>query len=151
MKFHKVAVVTALALFLPATLHAQDHAAHHSDASSEVSAVVEAFHTALAEGDGESIRGLLAEDVRILEGGGIETLEEYASHHMEADMAFAQAVPRERGPLHVVISGDVAWVTSTSRAVGTYRDREIDSNGGELMVLSRTNDGTWVIRSISWS
>lgn len=147
----KLATVTLLGLLSPVALDAQDHAGHHADATAEVTAVVEGFHAALADGDTTTLRSLLADDVRILEGGGIETLEEYASHHMGADVAFAQAVPRERGPLHVVVSGVIAWVASTSRAVGTYRDREIDSSGGELMVLSRTDDGTWLIRSISWS
>ncbi len=65
-------------------------------------------------------------------------------------MAFAQAVPRERGPLSVMVRGDVAWATSTSRVQGTYRDREIDARGAELAVLTR-HGGQWRIEAIHWS
>lgn len=115
-----------------------------------VGMVVESFHSALNEGRGEDALALLAEDATILEGGGSETRAEYESHHLSSDMAFAQAVSRERGDLNITVQGDVAWVTSTSRAVGEWRGREIDSAGAELMVLSRGPDG-WMIRSISWS
>jgi len=135
-----------LALATPLTLRAQATAT-----APEVAATVNAFHTALATGDTAAILDLLAPDARILEGGGVETVEQYAGGHMPADIAFAQAVPRERSELNVVVQGDVAWVTSTSRAVGSYRGREVDSRGGELMVLSRGPDGGWKIRSISWS
>jgi ketosteroid isomerase-like protein len=118
---------------------------------STVASVVNAFHGALASGDSVEVMTLLAEDARILEGGGVETVEEYASGHLPADMAFAQAIPRERSNLEIRIEGDLAWVTSTSRAVGSYRGREVGSRGGELMVLGRGADGTWRIRSISWS
>ncbi|MEQ9569649.1 MAG: DUF4440 domain-containing protein [Longimicrobiales bacterium] len=120
-------------------------------ATGEIAAVVNGFHEALASGDTATVLGLLAPDARVLEGGGIETVEEYSGGHLPADMAFAQAVPRERSELEVRIEGDLAWVTSTSRAIGTYRGREVDSRGGELMVLARDPDGAWRIRSISWS
>lgn len=148
------ALILSLLLGSAAGLQAQDHADHDMMMADEdtaaVAAVVNAFHAALSSGNGEAAVALLAEDVRIMEGGGMETREHYQSGHLNSDMAFAQAVPRERSELNVVIQGDIAWVTSTSTAVGTYRGREIDSRGGELMVLSRTEDG-WIIRAISWS
>ncbi|MGH7709814.1 MAG: nuclear transport factor 2 family protein, partial [Gemmatimonadaceae bacterium] len=72
------------------------------------------------------------------------------SHHLPADMGFAQAIKSERGPIHVRIQGDVAWATSTSGSQGEYRGRQINSVAAELMVLSRTADG-WRIRAIHWS
>lgn len=147
----------AVALILASSvgLRAQDHADHagmmmDGDDVAEVSAVVNAFHAALSSGNGEAAAALLTDDVHIMEGGGMETKEDYTSGHLNSDMAFAQAVPRERSELMVVVEGDIAWVTSTSTAVGTYRGREINSRGGELMVLSRTPEG-WMIRAISWS
>jgi ketosteroid isomerase-like protein len=65
-------------------------------------------------------------------------------------MAFAGAVDRERASLQVVVRGDVAWAMSTSRARGRYRDRDIDSRGAELVVLSR-REGAWRIEAIHWS
>lgn len=136
-------------------LHAQahDHGAMHATSSGDSAAVADAvhrFHAALEAGDTAAALGLLAPDVRVLESGGLETLEEYRSHHLPGDMAFAGAVTREAGPLSVTVAGDAAWVVSTSRTSGTFRDRQIDAIGVELMVLTREADG-WRIRAIHWS
>jgi ketosteroid isomerase-like protein len=45
----------------------------------EVEAVVAAYHEALAAGDSVAALALLADDVVILESGGIETKEQYRS------------------------------------------------------------------------
>lgn len=146
-----LATVLAALLLIPVTAAAQDDDAPSVSAdSAAVAAVVSEFHAALAREDGTRALELLASGARILEGGGIETVEEYASSHLPADMAFAAAVERERGPLRIQVRGDVAWATSTSRARGTYREREIDSRGAELVVLSRS-DGQWRIEAIHWS
>ena len=136
-------------------LHAQahDHAAMHASGPGDSVAVADAvhqFHAALEAGDTAAALGALAADVRVLEGGGLETFEEYRSHHLPGDMAFAAAVARKAGPLSVTVAGDAAWVVSTSRTSGTFRDRQIDSMGVELMVLTREADG-WRIRAIHWS
>ena len=128
----------------------QDVAAQDASDETAVAAVVASFHSALNEGRADDALALLADDAVILEGGGQDTTAEYASHHLEADIAFATAVDRVRGDLTIVVQGDVAWAMSTSSTTGEVRGREIDSRGGELMVLSRTPDG-WIIRSISWS
>ena len=80
----------------------------------------------------------------------METREEYLSHHLSADMAFAASVERTPESLLVTILGDVAWVVSSSRTIGMVRDRPIDSRGAELMVLSREG-GEWRIHAIHWS
>ena len=117
--------------------------------SAAVAATVERFHKAVVAGDSALAMSLLAADAMVLESGGIETREEFRSHHLAADMAFAQAVKSERGPMRVVVRGDAAWVTSTSTATGEYRGRQVNSTGAELMVLSRTPDG-WRITAIHW-
>ena len=118
--------------------------------SAAVVAVVERYNEALARGDSATALSLLAPDAVILESGGVETREEYRSHHLPADIAFARAVRRERGPVRVAIQGDVAWVSSTSTSQGEYGGRTVNSAGAELMVLSRESDG-WRIRAIHWS
>jgi ketosteroid isomerase-like protein len=115
-----------------------------------VIATVQAFHEALARGDSAAALALLAPDLQVLESGSLENRDEYRRHHLPADIAFARAVPSQRGELSVVVSGDVAWVTGTSRTTGTYRERAINSAGVELMVLSRAPAG-WQIRAIHWS
>ena len=147
-----LALAVTVWLLVPSPVSTQQHEAHHGSSgdSAAVTTVIADFHGALVGGDTARVLELLAPDARILEGGGVETVEEYASHHLPADMAFASEVERERGPLHVVVHGDVAWVSSTSRVTGTYRGREIDSRGAELVVLTR--DGQrWRIRAIHWS
>ncbi|MEQ8331339.1 MAG: DUF4440 domain-containing protein [Longimicrobiales bacterium] len=147
-----LAATLAAAFLLGApSLSAQDHAGHAMSAdSAAVAAVVQAYHDALAAADSAAALALLAEDAMILESGGVETRAEYRSHHLPGDMAFAAAVPRQRGPIRVTVEGGIAWAVSTSTTTGTYRDRDIDSRGAELMVLSREPDG-WRIRAIHWS
>lgn len=118
--------------------------------SSAVARVVEQFHRALEAGDSASALSLLAPDAIILESGGVETRQEYRSHHLPGDIAFARAVRSERGPMRVTVQGDAAWGTSTSTTVGSFRDRAINSAGVELMVLTRS-EGSWRIRAIHWS
>lgn len=118
--------------------------------STEAVAAVAAFHQALGRGDSVGALALLAPDAVILEAGGIESREEYRSHHLNADIAFARAVPAVTGPIRVVVMKDVAWATSTSSVDGTFEGRPIHSLGAELVVLSRSTDG-WRIRAIHWS
>ena len=54
------------------------------------------FSEALDKGDEQTVKSLLATDVLIYEGGGVESsLEEYASHHLSADMKFLSRMNRE--------------------------------------------------------
>lgn len=132
-----------LGLFLPARGTAQ------TAADSAVAAVA-AFHGALARGDSTAALALLAPDAVVLESGDLETREEYRSHHLPADIAFMRAVPSTGEPPRVIISGDVAWVTATTRSAGTFQGRPVNSQNAELMVLSRDSAG-WRIRAIHWS
>jgi ketosteroid isomerase-like protein len=136
-----VGLVVAMAMAVP--LSAQNVA-------EEVTAVVDAFHHALASGDSTTALSHLAEDVTILESGGVEDKTHYRSGHLGGDMRFAQSVPRERGEIQVRMVGDVAWAYSTNTAQGQMGDREINSQGAELVVLAREG-GTWTIKAIHWS
>ena len=118
--------------------------------SAEVAAVVERYHQALVAGDSAAVLRLLADDAVILESGGVETRDEYRSHHLPGDMAFVRAVKSVRSPLRVVVRGDVAWASSTSTTQGEFRGRAINSSGAELMVLVRASQG-WQIAAIHWS
>lgn len=108
------------------------------------------FHSALERGDTITIRKLLAPDLRVLEGGEVETREQYLAHHLAADIEFAKGVRETRTPVSYTREGNVAWLVSTSTASGTFRGREINSISAELLILSRTNSG-WQIRAIHWS
>jgi ketosteroid isomerase-like protein len=113
-------------------------------------ATVDAFHDALRSGDAKAAMELLAPDAMILENGFAQSRAEYERHHLHEDIEFARAVPSIRSVLNAQIDGNVAWITSTSLTKGTFHEREIDSGGVELMVLSKSPQG-WRIRVIHWS
>lgn len=111
----------------------------------------DAFSAALATGDEATVKRLLAPDVLIYESGGQESSrEEYAAHHMKADMAFlahlqSQVVERKHGT-----NGDLAWVATRSRTTGTHKDKPVDLHGTETLVLKRGPEG-WRIVHLQWS
>ena len=118
--------------------------------SAAVVRTVERFHAALAAGDSVAATALLDTGVVVLESGGLETRSEYLQHHLPADIAFARAVGSTREVRAVTLRGNAAWVVATSRTTGTFEGRAIDSEGAELMVLTRTGD-VWRIAAIHWS
>jgi len=131
-------------LLAPAALPGQD------PDSAAVAYVVATFHAALASGDSATALGLLADDALVLESGGLETRAAYRAHHLPADIAFARGVRMEREPVRLTVRGDAAWVVARSRTSGTFRGREVDARGVELVVLTRDPEG-WRIRAVHWS
>ncbi len=127
-----------------------DEEEHYRADSLSVAGVVEQFHTAVVAADSAVAAGLLTAEALILESGGQETKEEYFSHHFFGDAAFLAATTREPATSQLRLIGDAAWVASISRIHGTARDRDVDINSAELMVLRRTPEG-WRIAAIHWS
>ena len=122
-----------------------------NELSRPASDTVDAFHAALAAGDTKQALALLADDVLIYEGGGAEESKaEYASHHLEADMAFLKGVKQSTVARSAQVRGDVAWVMSQGKTIGTFKDKAVDSASTETMVLRRF-DGVWKIVHIHWS
>lgn len=115
-----------------------------------ISAVVDAFHQALAAGEEERAMSLLSPDALIVEAGTVQTRAEYQSEHLKEDIAFAREVPGTQTSHKVAQAGETAWVTSTFRVTGKFHDKVIDSVAAETAVLTRTADG-WRIRAIHWS
>ncbi len=114
------------------------------------SAAAAHFHDLLARGDSAGAGRLLAPDALILESGELETRAEYIAHHLGADIEFARAVPSKRTVVETRRVGNVVWIVATSISKGRFGDRQIDSRGAELFVLSKSGDG-WLIRAIHWS
>ncbi len=112
---------------------------------------VAAFHEALASGDRDVVLGLLDLEVRIFESGGVErSRDEYASHHLGADMEFSAATSREIVEQAKGEAGDAGWVLTRSETSGTFREKEIDLLGTETVLLRRGERG-WRIVHIHWS
>jgi len=146
MRTATIVFLVACALVAPGAALAQASA---SD-SIAVREAVQRFHQALARRDSTAALALLADDAVVLEAGAIEPRAEYRTAHLPADIQFAVAVATTTDPLRVVLDGNVAWVSSTSRVDGTFEGRPIRSVSAELAVLTRSATG-WQIRAIHWS
>ena len=106
---------------------------------------------AIAIGDINTLRSIVAPDVLIFESGSMESsLAEYEGHHMLADMAYMKAMRREVISQQVIDSGDSATVVTRSRLHGIYRDQEIDITSTETLVIRKVN-GQWKVVHIHWS
>ncbi len=117
----------------------------------EAAKAVDAFHAALAAGDGAAAAALLAEDALIYEGGRAErSRAEYVSHHASADAAYAAAVPSKLTQRRGVADGGLAWIASESRTTGMYKDKPVDRVTTETMILRKTAEG-WRITHVHWS
>lgn len=120
-------------------------------AARQPAVVVDAFHAALRRGDTKAALTFLASDALIFEAGGVERGKaEYASHHLAADAAFAQAVPGTVTRRAGEAVGIVAWIATEGRTTGTYKGKPVDRRTVETMVLRRTGAG-WRIAHIHWS
>ncbi len=110
----------------------------------------EEFHQALAGGKPDQVMALLQPDALIVEGGTVQTRDEYQSEHLAADIVYAAAVSGKQVNAVVRQEGEVAWVTSTFNVKGTFQSKEINDLAAETMVVMKTADG-WRIRNIHWS
>lgn len=121
-----------------------------ADLDPEVGQIVERFRNALATGDSAAIIELLHPEVRVYESGHAETLREYRSGHLAADIEFSRSVDSETLE-ETLVSGETMALYLREYAVsGTFRDREVDARGTETLVLVPVNE-SWRIRHIHWS
>ena len=94
---------------------------------------------------------MLADDVLIVEGNGVErSADEYASHHMLADMKFMAAVQVEALEHQTKVLGKVAYSVSRSQLTGDYKGKPVDVVSKETLVLVDTSAG-WKIVHVHWS
>ena len=110
--------------------------------------IADQFADSLAAGDQASVRTLLLPKVLIFESGGAETsADEYAGHHLPADIAFMAAMTRTVLSRQSGGDGDTRWVATKSRLQGRYKDRDIDLDSTESLVLQRGDLG-WRIAHV---
>ena len=152
------ALALSIAILSAAPALAQNHAHGHDHAAGAVAAeavdaatAVDAFHAALKAGDTAAALTFLAPEVMIFEEGVAErSREEYASHHLGADSAFAAATAAAISHRSGWADGDVAWIATEGRTTGQFNGRAVDRLSAETMVLKRHADG-WRIHHIHWS
>ncbi len=130
------------AVSTPGNVEPSDHPA---------SQVAARLNEAIAAGNVDTLRELLAPNVLIFESGGVESsLAEYEGHHMPADMAFMKMMDREMLFRRVFDAGDSATIVTHSRVHGMYKEQEIDLSSTETLVL-KNFDGHWKVVHIHWS
>lgn len=114
-------------------------------------AAAQALHAALSSGDAAKVEALLDPEVLILESGGAErSRTEYASHHMQADMAFLKDAGYELLRQTGDTVGDLAWVASESRIATKTDGKATDVLSTETLVLKKSADA-WKIVHVHWS
>ena len=153
-----IAIAAALLLTDIAVAHPEEK---HSESAAQVTAVapsarpaaavVDAFHAALRQSDTNRAQSYLADNALIYEAGGVERgRQEYASHHLGADAAFARAVPGRVTRRAGEAAGNIAWIATEGRTTGTYKGKAVDRITSETMVLRRIGR-SWKIVHIHWS
>lgn len=121
------------------------------DLDSAPARVVTQFHDALKKGDEKLAKSLLADNVLIYEGGGIErSAAEYASHHLKADMQYLSGLEVKLLEHQVKVVENMAYSTARSLMTGEFQGKNIKSQTMETILLTKIN-GTWLISHIHWS
>lgn len=117
----------------------------------EAGEVVDAFHAALARGDAAAAAALLDDSAVIYEEGEAEASKAaYVASHLPADISFLAGMKETVLGRSGWATKDLAWVASRGRMQGSFRDRQVDRETTETMVLRRTAAG-WRIVHIHWS
>jgi mono/diheme cytochrome c family protein/ketosteroid isomerase-like protein len=123
---------------------------HTAPANGPVGAA-QALHDALSDGDAARVQGLLDSKVMIMEGGNVErSLEEYAAHHLPADLKFMKGVTYKLERQTGDSSGDLAWVASEATLAGSSDGKPLALISTETLVLKNVG-GRWKVVHIHWS
>lgn len=131
--------------------HAKTEPNFFSGIDNDAARTVIAFHAAINSGDVLKVKEILDQTVLIFEGGGVErSAEEYAGHHLKADIAFLMKMTVTLVEHQVQATENMAVSMSRSRLVGKYQDKDIDINTMETIALRKINK-QWKIVHIHWS
>jgi ketosteroid isomerase-like protein len=113
--------------------------------------VVSEYHAAVASGNMTKALSLLSPAVQIFESGYVErSKDEYAGHHLPADIAFEKAATRKVLKSSERIAGDLAVVMQETDTQGTHKGVPVHLIGTETTVLEKRAD-TWLITHFHWS
>ena len=124
----------------------------NDSAASTPKAALEAFQAAMQSGDAAAVKRWLAPEVLIYESGAAErTRDEYAGHHLGADMAFLKKSRVEILKQSVGGDDEAAWITTESRIRGeSSKGKPLDIASTETALLRKTSEG-WRIIHLHWS
>lgn len=112
--------------------------------------VIDAFRHALVEGRREAALAFLHPRATIIEGGHVQSVDEYAAGHLGSDMAFLGQIDIEQLARDVLLGDGQATVETRSRFHGQVNEQSIDLESIEFATLIETDEG-WRISQIAWS
>lgn len=112
---------------------------------------VAAFHDALASGTAEQASALLSPSIQIYESGHVErSRDEYAGHHLPADMAFAKVTSSKVLKQAEHVDGKLAVVMRETETTGKYKGNSVHLFGTETALLEKQGE-QWIITHVHWS
>lgn len=114
------------------------------------SKVVAQFHAALKAGNADGASALLAATALVYESGYAETRDDYVSHHLAADIAFAKDTQRIVKNTRQQCDESVCVIMQSTETTGTFKGKSARGVGQETMVMRREGD-TWKIQHVHWS
>ena len=117
----------------------------------DVEAAIESFYAAMKKGDPKAAMAMIAPDAMFIESGRIETRQQYEESHLPADIEFEKQITGKRSPWQITVNGDTAWGLASTEFQGTFNGRDLAFVSRQLAVVTRGDDGKWLIRSIHWS
>jgi ketosteroid isomerase-like protein len=117
----------------------------------DVEAAIESFYAAMKKGDPKAAMAMIAPDAMFIESGRIETRQQYEESHLPADIDFEKQITGKRSPWQITVNGDTAWGLASTEFQGTFNGRDLAFVSRQLAVVTRGEDGKWLIRSIHWS
>ena len=113
----------------------------------DVEAAIESFYAAMKKADPKAAMAMIAPDAMFVESGRRETRQQYEESHLPADIDFEKDNTGKRGPWTITVNGDTAWGIAST----TYDAASVPFVSNQLAVVTRGEDGKWLIRSIHWS
>ena len=116
----------------------------------DVRTTLESFYAAMKNAENSVAMALVADGAVFVEGGRLETRDEYEKNHLPADISFEKQVTGKRGPWQITFRDDTAWAIATTDYDGIFDGAPVNFTSAQLAVLTREDAG-WRIRSIHWS
>ena len=142
----RVAVVFAVLL----TADCAERRSAETD-EADVKAAIETFYAAMKKGDPKAAMAMIAPDAVFVESGRLETRQQYEESHLPSDIDFEKQITGTRGPWRITINGNTAWGIASTEYKGPVDGRDLSFVSTQLAVVTRGEDGKWLIRSIHWS
>ena len=105
----------------------------------------------MKKGDPKAAMAMIAPDAMFIESGRIETRQQYEESHLPADINFEKQMTGKRSPWQITVNGDTAWGIASTEYQGVFDGRDLAFVSRQLAVVTRGEDGKWLIRSIHWS